>query len=187
MHWVNGCQQYQHTLLLLKSRKKTCHGSYYIDLARAKSEALDNIYSLLKQNIKSCNAKASKATRTVKKNNNNKRFNQQKSNFARAAHFFCTFLCRCLAQLQHVTRVIEEMSYVFLFTFFYHRRSFSPWWPLTFLIFLPPLQNVDVGLQQKMSPLFFSLSRSSSFYRWASLACCPTFSFSLSFSVSAIF
>ena len=29
----------------------------YIDLARAKSEALDNIYSLLKQNIKSCNAK----------------------------------------------------------------------------------------------------------------------------------
>ena len=29
----------------------------YIDLARAKSEALDNIYGSLKQNIKSCNAK----------------------------------------------------------------------------------------------------------------------------------
>ena len=29
----------------------------YIDLARAKSEALDNVFSLLKQNIKSCNAK----------------------------------------------------------------------------------------------------------------------------------
>ena len=29
----------------------------YIDLARAKSKALDNIYSLLKQNIKSWNAK----------------------------------------------------------------------------------------------------------------------------------
>ena len=29
----------------------------YIDLARAKSKALDNIYSLLKQNIKSCYAK----------------------------------------------------------------------------------------------------------------------------------
>ena len=28
----------------------------YIDLARAKSEALINIYSLLKQNMKSCNA-----------------------------------------------------------------------------------------------------------------------------------
>ena len=35
--------------------------------ARAKSEALDDIYSLLKQNIKSCNAKAAKVTRTVKK------------------------------------------------------------------------------------------------------------------------
>ena len=30
----------------------------YIDLARAKSEALVNIYCLLKQNIESCNAKA---------------------------------------------------------------------------------------------------------------------------------
>ena len=28
------------------------------------------------------------------------RFNQQKHNFARAAHFFCTFLCRCFARLQ---------------------------------------------------------------------------------------
>ena len=28
-----------------------------IDLTRVKSEALDNIYSLFKQNIKSCNAK----------------------------------------------------------------------------------------------------------------------------------
>ena len=30
---------------------------FCIDLARAKSEALDNIYGSLKQNIKSCNAK----------------------------------------------------------------------------------------------------------------------------------
>ena len=29
----------------------------YIDIAGAKSEALDNIYSLFKRNIKSCNAK----------------------------------------------------------------------------------------------------------------------------------
>ena len=42
----------------------------YVDLARAKSEALFNIYSLLKQNIKSCNAKETvKTTRTVKNNN----------------------------------------------------------------------------------------------------------------------
>ena len=47
--------------------------------------------------------------------------------------------------------------------FFYHRRSFSPWWPLTFLIFLPPLQNFHVGLQQKMSLCFFP-SRSSSLF-----------------------
>ena len=26
-----------------------------------------------------------------------------KSNFARAAHFFCTFLCRCFARLQRET------------------------------------------------------------------------------------
>ena len=38
-----------------------------IDLARAKSEALDNIYSFLKQNIKSCNAKRRRQRRrTVK-------------------------------------------------------------------------------------------------------------------------
>ena len=49
----------------------------------------------------------------------------KKSNFARAAHFLCTFLCRCFARLQRetsrnflVTRFMEEMSYVFLFTFF---------------------------------------------------------------------
>ena len=46
--------------------------------------------------------------------------------------FFCTFLCRCFSRLQRetsrnflVTRFMEEMSYVFPFTFF-HCRSFSP-------------------------------------------------------------
>ena len=42
----------------------------YIDLARAKSEALVNIYSLLHENIKSCDTKQTKetvkTTRTVK-------------------------------------------------------------------------------------------------------------------------
>ena len=39
------------------------------------------------------------------------------SNLARAAHFFCIFLCRCFARLQRktprnflVTRFVEEMS-----------------------------------------------------------------------------
>ena len=66
---------------------------------------------------------------------------------------------------------------------FFHCRSFSPRWPLAILIFLAPLQNFILFLQQKMPPLFF-LSRSSSFSRWASLACRRTFSFSLSFSSS---
>ena len=78
------------------------------------------------------------------------------------------------------------MSYVFLFTFFCHCRSFSPRWPLAFLIFSPPLQNFVLFLQQKMPPLFF-LFRSSSFSRWASLACRRlTFSFSLPFSFSTL-
>ena len=57
---------------------------------------------------------------------NSNRSNQQKNNFARAAHFFCTFLCRCFAQPQRetsrnfrVTRFMEEMLYLLLFTFFH--------------------------------------------------------------------
>ena len=42
----------------------------YIDLARAKSEALNNIYSLFKQNIKSCNAKRRRQRRRTVKNSN---------------------------------------------------------------------------------------------------------------------
>ena len=49
---------------------------------------------------------------------------------------------------------IPEVSlYVFLFTFFLC-SSFSPRWPLAFLIFSPPLQNFMLILQQKMPPLF---------------------------------
>ena len=40
----------------------------YIDLARAKNEALVNIYSLLKQNIKSCNGKRRRQRKQTKKN-----------------------------------------------------------------------------------------------------------------------
>ena len=63
----------------------------YIDLARAKSEALINIYIFVKeiQNrviLKTITKDKLKATRTVKNNNN--RSNLQKNNFARAAHFF---------------------------------------------------------------------------------------------------
>ena len=95
-----------------------------------------------------------------------------KTAFARAAHFFCTFLCRCFARLQRetsrnfldVTRCLEEMSYVVSFTFFFHCRSFSifTWhcgWLLAFIILSPPLLNFHVVLpNKKMSPLFFYLS-----------------------------
>ena len=42
--------------------------------------------------------------------------------------------------------------------FFFHYRSFSPWWPLAFLIFSPPPQNFMLLLQQKVSPWFFFLA-----------------------------
>ena len=50
--------------------------------------------------------------------------NQQKSSFAHAENFFCTFPCRCFARLQRetsrnfpATRFVEDLLYVFLFTF----------------------------------------------------------------------
>ena len=124
--------------------------------------------------------------RTVKNNN---RSNQQKSNFARAAHFFCTFLCRCFARLQRetsinflVTSFMEEMSYLFWFTFFnFHCRSFSPciggrqhfsFCHRRYKIFI-------FFFQQKMSPLFFiSRSRSlSPFFLLSFAGLPPTISF----------
>ena len=61
------------------------------------------------------------------------------------------------------------------------------WWPQTFLIFSPPLQNFYVVLPtKKMSPLFF-ISRSKFLSRISSLSLAglpPTFSFSLCFSCS---
>ena len=105
----------------------------------------------------------------------------KKSNFARAAQFFCTFLCRCFARLQRetsrnflVTRFMEEMSYVFSFTFFSLPLIFTlHWWPLAFLILSPPLQNFLVVLPTKNTSFFVSISRPSPlfpFSRWASLA-----------------
>ena len=73
----------------------------------------------------------------------------KKSNSACAAHFFCTFLCRCFTRQQRETstnflvkRCMEEMSYVFSFTFFSLPLIFTLHWsPLAFLILSPPLQN----------------------------------------------
>ena len=126
---------------------------------------------------------------------NNNRSNQQKSNFARAAHFFCKFLCRCFAQLQ------RETSRNFLVTRFYggnvvrvpvHFFSLPliftlHWWLLAFLILSPSLQNVHVVLATKKSLLRIFISRSKSLLPFFSLSFAglpATFSFSLSFSCS---
>ena len=94
-------------------------------------------------------------------NNNNNRSNQQKSNFARAAHFFfCTFLYRCFARLLRetarnflVTRFMEGMSDVFFFTLFSLSLIFT-----LVSASIPPLKNFIFFLKQKTSPFVFSLS-----------------------------
>ena len=117
-----------------------------------------------------------------------------KSSFARAAH--CTFLCRCFARLQRdtsrnvlVTRFMEEMSYVFSFTFFSLPLIFTlHWWPLAFPILSPQLQNFHV-LPTKKCLLCFFISRSrppalSPFFSLSFAGLPLAFSFSLSFSCS---
>ena len=105
--------------------------------------------------------------------------------------YFVHLFCRCFARLQRetsrnflVTRFMEEMSYVFSFTFFFTAAQFHPvhWWPLAFLIFSPPPQNCHLFFQQKKCLL---LTRSLLPFFWLSFAGLPpTFSFSLSFSTS---
>ena len=51
---------------------------------------------------------------------------------------------------------------MFMFAFIFHCRSFSPCWPLAFLIFLPPLWMSMFFFLRNSSP-FFSITRSSSF------------------------
>ena len=106
----------------------------------------------------------------------------KKSNFARAAHFFCTFLCRCFVRLQRttsrnflVTRFMEEISHEFSFTFFSLPLIFTlHWWPLTFPILSPPLQNFPVVLPTKKCLLCFlspALDLCRPFSRRALLVC----------------
>ena len=130
--------------------------------------------------------------RTVKNNN---RSNQQKSNFARAAHFFCTFLWSCFARLQRETsRNFFKLHFLWRKCRKCSRSLFFSlpliftlhWWPLAFLTLSPPLQNFHGVLPSKMSPLFFaSRSRSlSPFFSLNFAGLPPTLSFPLSFSFS---
>ena len=63
--------------------------------------------------------------------------------------FFVHFFAVVLQDYNVVTRFMGELSYAFLFTYFFHCRSFSLKWPLIFLIFSPPLQNFHVVLPTK--------------------------------------
>ena len=106
----------------------------------------------------------------------------KKATYARAAHFFCTFLCRCFVRIQRetsrdflVTLFLEEMSYVFSITFFSLPLIFTlHWWLLAFIM-SPPLQNFHVVLQKEKSPFLslwsLALDLCRPFSRWASLAC----------------
>ena len=104
------------------------------------------------------------------------------SNFARAAQYFCTFLCLCFARLQLetsrnflVTRFMEEMSHVFPFTAAHFHlalvaASISPF--VTAAIKFSCCPSTSSPVLNPCRP-FFSLS-------FAGLP--STFSFSLSFS-----
>ena len=92
----------------------------------------------------------------------------KKSNFARAGHFFCTFLCRCFARLQRetstnflVTQIWRKCRTCSRSLFFHCRFFFTLlWWPLAFPILSLPLQNFHLVFPtKKMCPLFF-ISRS---------------------------
>ena len=84
------------------------------------------------------------------------------NNFARAAHFFCSFLCRCFARRQRetsrnslVTRFMEEMLYVVLFTFFF----------ATGLFYLGGCQHFTYSHSRyKIFMLFFKRNWSSLFF-----------------------
>ena len=76
-------------------------------------------------------------------------------------HVQHTFFVHFLAVVLHDYNVkLPETSWLHVLwrkcrtcscSLFFHCRSFSPRWPLAFLIFSPPLQNFMLFLQQKMS------------------------------------
>ena len=93
-------------------------------------------------------------------------------------HVQYTFFARLQRETSRnflVTRFMEEMSHVFLFTLFSLPLIFTlHWWRLAFLILLPPLQNYHVVLLTKKCLICFlslTLDLCRRFSRWASLAC----------------
>ena len=104
---------------------------------------------------------------------NNHRSNLRKSNFARAAHFFRTFLYRCLCTTS-TWNLKKLLSYTFYggnVHFFSLPLIFTlHWWPLAFLILSPPLQNFHVVLPTNRCRLRFFIVRSQSLSPFFSLS-----------------
>ena len=90
---------------------------------------------------------------------------------------FCTFVYRCFARLQCKTKTWSFLvTHYFLWgncrmcspkilllafsysIYFLHSRSFSPCWPLVFLIFSPPLWNFHAFLPTKFVSFVFNHS-----------------------------
>ena len=128
-----------------------------------------------------------KRRRTVKNNN---RSNQQKSNFARAAHFFFLHFFAVVLHDYNVKLPEASQLHVLCRGFFWSLFFSLPliftlhWWPLAFLILLPPLQNnFMLFFQQNVSFNLFFISRTRSLPPFFSLSFAglpPTFSFSRS-------
>ena len=126
---------------------------------------------------------------------NNNRSNWQKRNFARAAHFFCTFLCCCLVRLQRepsrnflVTCFVNWNVVRFLVHFFFTAAHFHlALVAASISHFVTTATKLSCcSSKEKISPLFF-ISRSRYLSPFISLSFAglpPTFSFSLSFSCS---
>ena len=110
-----------------KRLRKTAVATFYMYILFL----IYHIYSLFKKYINSCNAKLRRQRRRTVKNNN--RSTQQKSNFARAAHFFVHFFAVVLhdynvklpqtSQLHALWRKCRTCSR----SLFFYCRSFSPW------------------------------------------------------------
>ena len=103
----------------------------------------------------------------------------KKSNFARAAHFFCTFLCRCFAWLQRETSrnfFGENVARVFVYFFFFtaaHVHLALVATSISHVVTAAITKFSCRSSNKKVSFVFLSLALDlcRPFYRWASLAC----------------
>ena len=167
----------------------------YTDLARAKSEALNNISTLFKQSIKSCNAKWRRQRwRTVKKKTTIGLISKKASLHAGAVHFFlyislplfCTTTTWNFQKLPSYTfyggNVLRVVVHLFFTATHFHLALVAA----SISHFLTAATKLSLLLQQKMSPLFLSLALDfcRPFSWWASLACRLIVLFSLSFPCS---